>query len=53
MGNPIALPQKILWNPAVGLVRKGADLFSNWVAFLLTILSWWFIASWILDGSVG
>lgn len=42
---------KISWNEALGLVRKEADLFSNWVAFLLTGLSWWFIASWIIDGS--
>ena len=53
MGNKDAPPQKIFWNPAIRLVRKGADLFSNWVAFLLTVLSWWFIASWIIDGSVG
>lgn len=52
-GNPNAPPQKIFWNPAIGLVRKGADLFSNWVAIVLTVLSWWFIASWIVDGSVG
>lgn len=47
IGNPHAPPQKIFWNPAIRLVRKGADLFSNWVAFLLTVLSWWFIATWI------
>ena len=51
MGNPDAPPQKIFWNPAIRLVRKGADLFSNWVAFLLTLLSWWFIATWIFDVS--
>ena len=33
------------------LVRKGADLFSNWAAFLLSGLSWWFVASWIVGGS--
>ena len=32
-------------------VRKGADLFSNWAAFLLTGLSWWYVASWIVVGS--
>ena len=53
MGNPKAPPQKIFWNPAIGLVRKEADLFSNWVAFVLTVLSWWFIALWTIDGSVG
>ena len=39
MGNPTASPQKILRNPAIMLVRKRADLFSNWVAFLLTVTS--------------
>ena len=29
------------------LVRRGADLLSNRAAFLLTLLSWWFIASWM------
>ena len=34
------------------LVRRGADLFSNWAAFVLTVLSWWFIGSWIVgEGS--
>jgi len=51
MGNPHASPQRIFWNPAITLVRKRADLFSNWVALLLTILSWWFIATWIFDAS--
>lgn len=44
---------KISWNESLGLVRKEADLFSNWVAFLLTGMSWWFIASWTIDGLVG
>lgn len=52
MGNPNAPPQKIFWNPAIRLVRKGADLFSNWVAFLLTVLSWLFIGSWVISDSV-
>ena len=26
---------------------KSADLFSNWVAFLLTVISWYFIGHWI------
>ncbi|MDE0126753.1 MAG: hypothetical protein OXN97_19480 [Bryobacterales bacterium] len=30
------------------LVRKGADLFSNCAAFVLTCLSWCFVASWII-----
>lgn len=44
-------PLKISGNEALALVRKEADLFSNWVAFLLTGLSWYFIYSWIIDGS--
>ena len=32
------------------LVRKGADLFSNYTAFALTCLSWCFVASWIIGG---
>lgn len=42
---------KISLNTALPLVRKEADLFSNWVAFLLTALSWYFIYSWIIDGA--
>ena len=49
MGNRGAEPQKISWNPSIRLVRKGADLFSNRVAVLLTLVSWWFITSWIID----
>lgn len=32
------------------LVRRGANLFSNWAAFVLTGLSWWFIGLWIVSG---
>ena len=32
------------------LVRRGADLFSNWAAFVLTCLSWYFICLWIVGG---
>ena len=39
---------KINWND-FSLVRRGADLFSNWVAFVLTCLSWWCIGLWIVD----
>ena len=46
-----AEPVKISWTTAVSLVRKEADLFSNRAAFLLTGLSWYFIYSWIIDGS--
>ena len=38
---------KISGNRKLGLVRKAADLFSNYVAFGLTLLSWYFIGSWI------
>ena len=33
------------------LVRKSADLFANYAAFLLTGLSWYFIGTWIIEGS--
>ena len=36
----------------IPLVRKDADLISNYVAFVLTILSWYFAISWIV-GSPG
>ncbi len=36
---------KIDWND-FELVRRGADLFSNWAAFVLTALSWSFIYFW-------
>ena len=51
MGNPDAPPQKISWNPSIRLVRKEADFIANWVAVLLTLLSWCFITSWILNVS--
>ena len=37
---------KIDWNDFI-LVRRGADLFSNWVAFALTCISWCLIGLWI------
>ena len=37
-----------IWNIHFPFVRKNADLFSNYVAFILTICSWYFVASWIL-----
>ena len=40
---------KINWND-FRLVRRGADLFSNWAAFVLTGLSWRFNGSWIAGG---
>ena len=38
---------KIDWND-FRLVRRGADLFSNWAAFVLSILSWYFVGSWLI-----
>ena len=32
----------------IPLVLKSADLFANYVAFILTISSWYFVASWIV-----
>ena len=37
---------KVSWND-FRLVRRGADLVSNWAAFLLTSLSWWIIGWWM------
>ncbi len=34
---------------AFWFVRRGADLFSNWAAFVLTVLSWGFIVFWIFQ----
>lgn len=39
---------KIDWND-FRMVRRGADLVSNWVAFVLTVLSWSFIGFWIVS----
>ena len=47
-----SMPLKISGNKALKLVRREADLYSNWVAFVLTLLSWLFIGSWIVDGSI-
>lgn len=41
---------KIAGNKSFTLVRKGADLLSNYAAIVLTILSWVFVASWIIGG---
>ena len=51
MSPEYSTPLKISENEALNLVRKEADLLSNWVAVLLTGLSWHFIYSWIVDGS--
>ena len=32
------------------LVQRDADLFSNRVAAVLTVWSWYFVVSWIIDG---
>ena len=45
-----SMPLKISGNKAFELVRREADLFSNWVAFLLTLLSWRYIVPWIIGG---
>ena len=41
---------KIAGNRSFSLVRKEADLFSNYAAIVLTCLSWFFVASWIMAG---
>ena len=30
-------------------LHKSANLFSNWIAFLLTIISWYFIGNWVVN----
>lgn len=39
---------KIAGNESFTLVRKGADLFANYATIVLTCLSWFFVASWIM-----
>ena len=39
---------KISRNDAFTLVRKSADLYSNYVAFILTLFSWYFAFSWVI-----
>ena len=39
---------KISWN-RFHLVRKSADLWANRVTVVLTLVSWWVIASWLFD----
>ena len=41
---------KISWND-FRLVRKSADLWSNYVTVILTAVSWYFVVSWIIEGS--
>jgi len=41
---------KIAGNKSFTLVRKGADLLSNYAAFVLTCFSWSFVGSWIVCG---
>ena len=43
-------PLKISGNKALKLVRREADLYSNWVAVFLTLSSWCFIVPWVIDG---
>ncbi len=38
---------KIEWSDAEPLVRRGADLLSNWAAVLLTVVSWGVIGFWM------
>ena len=50
LGGHDAAYLKIAGNESFTLVRKGADLFSNYAAIVLTCLSWYFVASWIIAG---
>lgn len=48
--NPNGLRQlKISWND-FRLVRKSADLWSNYVTVTLTVVSWCVVGSWICNG---
>ncbi len=40
-----------IWGTDHQLVRKSADLFANYATFLLAALSWYFVWSWIIEGS--
>ena len=40
---------KIKLNHSIVLNRKSGDLLSNWVCVLLTVFSWYFALSWIVD----
>ena len=42
---------KIRFNDSFVLERKSGDLFSNWSCFLLTVISWYFAISWVVDAS--
>ena len=41
---------KIAWNN-FRLVRKSADLWSNYVTVIVTAASWYFVVSWMIDGT--
>ena len=40
-------------NNKIDLARKSADLFANWVAFVMTLASWFFIFPWIIESLSG
>ena len=51
--NPALSPQGIKnpkisdISPDVPIIRKKADLYANYVSFLLMLCSWYFVASWL------
>ena len=38
---------RVKLNPNLHLHQKPANLISNWVCFLMTVASWYFVYSWI------
>ncbi|MXY38494.1 MAG: hypothetical protein F4160_07715 [Rhodospirillaceae bacterium] len=46
-------PISIKETSGIEFEHKTANFISNWVAFLLTVVSWIIIASWIVDASGG
>ncbi len=45
-------PVRIKGHDSVVLVQKSASLFSNWIAFLMTLASWYFVIGWIVEAWV-
>ncbi len=40
---------KIKLNNSFSFAHKSANLVANWIAFILTIASWYFVGSWIVN----
>lgn len=42
---------RIKLNDGLVLKQKSANLISNWISFLLVVLSWYFVFSWVFTAS--